>query len=281
MIYQESDAPILAVENLSVEYDGKKIIHKINFEEKDVTRPDRIQGQTICFVGRSGRGKSTLFRSLAGLEKPTTGRILLSDLKNHQGEGHPPFKEVEEGDVGFVNQNYMLFRHKTIYQAMEFAMRKQDKSKSEKDEIIMTHLTEWGLENVKNQYPNELSGGQRQRTAILEQVLSSTNYIILDEPFSGLDVGNIQNVKNAFNLINRTHELNTIIFCTHDIELAASLADTLYILGYPTLENGELNNIGTIIKKYDLKTLGLAWKNDLSQAHYDLIDLIKNDILKS
>lgn len=281
MNYQESDASILAVENLSVEYDGKKIIQNINFEERDVIRADRIQGQTIAFVGRSGRGKSTLFRSLAGLEKPTSGRILLSDIRNHSGEGHPPFKEVEEGDVGFVNQNYMLFRHKTIYQAMQFAMRKIDKSTSEKDEIIMTHLKDWGLENVKDQYPNELSGGQRQRTAILEQVLSSTNYIILDEPFSGLDVGNIQNVKNAFGLINQTHELNTIIFCTHDIELAVSMADSLYVLGYPTLENGHLENIGTIIKKYDLKEIGLAWQGNFTSDHQELVEKVKVDILGS
>ena len=281
MNYRESEASILAVENLSVEYDGKKIIQNINFEERDVLREGRIQGQTIAFVGRSGRGKSTLFRSLAGLEKPTAGRILLSDIRNHKGEGHPPFKEVEEGDVGFVNQNYMLFRHKTIYQAMQFAMRKSDKPSAEKEQIIMTHLKDWGLENVKNQYPNELSGGQRQRTAILEQVLSSTNYIILDEPFSGLDVGNIQNVKNAFRLINATHELNTILFCTHDIELAVSMADSVYVIGYPTLENGNLEIVGTIIKKYDLKEKGLAWHDHYSREHQELVDKIKVDILRS
>jgi len=281
MSYYESDASILAVENLSVQYDGKKIIQNINFEERDVIRSGRIQGQTIAFVGRSGRGKSTLFRSLAGLERPTSGRILISDIKKQSGTEHPPFKEVEEGDVGFVNQNYMLFRHKTIYQAMEFAMRKIDKPSAEKQTIITTHLKDWGLEDVKNQYPNELSGGQRQRTAILEQVLSSTNYIILDEPFSGLDVGNIQNVKSAFKLINRTHELNTIIFCTHDIELAVSMADSIYVIGYPTMENGRLETIGTLIRKYDLKSKGLAWRDDYSSEHHDLVEKIKVDILNS
>jgi len=281
MSYNESNEAILAVENLSVEYDGKKIIQNINLVEKDVLRPGVIQGQTLAFVGRSGRGKSTFFRSLAGLEKPTTGQIMLSDLSKEPPDGYPPMKAVEEGDVGFVDQSYTLFRHKTIYQAMEFAMRKVDKTKEEKKKIINTHLRDWGLEQVKNQYPNELSGGQRQRTAILEQVLSSTNYIILDEPFSGLDVGNIQNVINAFKLINETHELNTIIFCTHDIELAVQLADAVYVIGYPTLPSGELEMVGTIVEKFDLKEKGLAWQDTLTPEHIAAVEEVKRSILNS
>jgi len=281
MSYYETDESILIVENLSVAYDGKPIIENINFDEKDVVRPGLIQGQTIGFVGRSGRGKSTLFRSLAGLEKPSSGKILISNFGEKENESKFLYNEVKEGDVGFVSQNYILFRHKTILQAMEFAMRKQKMSDKEKQEIILKNLKEWGLEEVKNQYPNELSGGQRQRTAILEQVLSSTNYIILDEPFSGLDIGNIQNVKNAFKLINSTHELNTIIFCTHDIELAVSLADSLYVLGYPTLENGYLKTVGTLIKKYDIKKLGLSWQDEFTSAHQDLAEEVKQTILNS
>ena len=281
MNYNESAEAILSVENLSVEYDGKKIIQNINITEKDVLRPGIIQGQTLAFVGRSGRGKSTFFRSLAGLETPTSGRVLLSDLSKEPADGYPSLKEVEEGDVGFVDQSYTLFRHKTIYQAMEFAMRKVEKSKAEKKKIIDTHLKDWGLEQVKNQYPNELSGGQRQRTAILEQVLSSTNYIILDEPFSGLDVGNIQNVINAFKLINETHELNTIIFCTHDIELAVQLADTVYVIGYPTLDNGNLEMVGTIVEKFDLKECGVAWHNSFTEKHIEIVEEVKKAILNS
>ncbi len=281
MDYYESTLPILAVENLSVSYDGKTIIQNINFEEKDVVRPNCIQGQTIGFVGRSGRGKSTLFRCLAGLQQPTEGSIHISDIAAQKGNEEPPLKAVAEGDVGFVSQNYVLFRHKTIYQAMQFAMRKIDLPKEEKRKKILEHLKRWGLEHVKDQYPNELSGGQRQRTAILEQILSSTNYIILDEPFSGLDVGNIQNVISAFNLINQSHELNTIIFCTHDIELAVALADTIYVIGYPRNEDGKLEKIGTIVNKYDLKAMGLAWQSKLTEAHHQLIENVKKAILAS
>lgn len=281
MSQYEHAETILSVENVGVAYDGKQIIQNVNLTELDVLRPGTVQGQTIAFVGRSGRGKSTLFRSLAGLEVPTEGSIRISDLKAQEGNSHPPLREVSEGDVGFVSQNYVLFRHKTIEQAMFFAMRKQDKAKTEKQKIIDQHLKDWGLYAVRDQYPNELSGGQRQRTAILEQVLSSTNYIILDEPFSGLDVGNIQNVINAFKLINASHELATIIFCTHDIELAVELADSLYVIGYPALDGGKLQPVGTIVRHFDLKSKGLAWTDHFSREHQALVEEVKEAILNS
>ena len=189
---------------------------------------------------------------------------------------------VREGDVGFVSQNYVLFRHKTILQAMHFAMRKrEDLTETEKEQTIERHLKDWGLYQVKDQYPNELSGGQRQRTAILEQVLSSTNYIIMDEPFSGLDVGNIQNVINAFRLINLSHELATIIFCTHDIELAVQLADSLYVIGYPKRPDGTMDPVGTLVNHFDMKERGVAWSDRLSREHQVLVEEVKQAILDS
>ena len=279
-VYEQRDT-ILHVEDLSIVYGTKTIISNIRFEEKNVVRPNLAQGQTIAFVGRSGRGKSTLFRALTGLEEPTTGTILIPDYSKPIVDGKQPAKKVKEGDVGFVNQKYTLFRHKTIYQALQFSLRNSNASVAEKDEKIMHYLKDWGLENCRNQYPNELSGGQRQRTAILEQLLSSGYYMVLDEPFSGLDVGNIENVKKSFSLINESHELNTIIFSTHDIELAVELADSLYVLGYSKNTDGSLNSVGTILKHYDLKSTGLAWHKGLTPQHIDLVNEIKDTMLKS
>jgi polar amino acid transport system ATP-binding protein len=185
-------------------------------------------------------------------------------------------KKVKEGDVGFVDQKYTLFRHKTIYDALYFSLRKTDISAEEKQQKIMTYLKDWGLEKCKDQYPNELSGGQRQRTAILEQLLNSSNYLVLDEPFSGLDVGNIQNVKDAIRLIDQTGDLNTVLFSTHDIELAVELADAIYVIGYPSNET-----VGTVVKYFDLKEMGIGWKQEFSEAHRDLCNDIKEVMLNS
>jgi ABC-type nitrate/sulfonate/bicarbonate transport system ATPase subunit len=232
-------------------------------------------------VGRSGRGKSTLFRALTGLVKPSTGRVLIPDYSKEPTNGTQPAKTVEEGDVGFVDQRYTLFRHKTVYDALMYALRNSPATKQEKEEKVMTYLKEWGLEKMKLQYPNELSGGQRQRVAIMEQLLSSGHYMVLDEPFSGLDVGNIQNALKSFDLIECAHELNTIIFSTHDIELAAELADSIYVIGYPKNEDGTHESIGTVVKHFDLKQLGIAWKSEFTPQHLELVKEIKSVMLDS
>lgn len=267
---------ILYVDNLSVAYDDKVVIKDITFEEKNVIRDSKTTGQTIAVVGRSGRGKSTLFKALTGLIKPTSGRILISDTTSSEKNAA---LEVKEGDVGFVDQKYTLFRNKTIHQSLLFALRKKQISVSDKNELIKQHLITWGLEKFKNQYPCELSGGQKQRTAIIEQIFSSGHYMVLDEPFSGLDVGNIENVKEAFQLITNEHDLNTIIFSTHDIELAVELADSIYVIGYPTI-NGQKADYGTIVMHVDMKKLGLSW-NKFDAAHLVVVKEIKEAMLQS
>lgn len=143
----------------------------------------------------------------------------------------------------------------------------------------MKYLQQWGLEKAKDQYPCELSGGQRQRTAIIEQILCSGHYMVLDEPFSGLDVGNIEDVKKAFNLITSLHEFNTIIYSTHDIELAVELADSIYVIGYPTI-NGTIADYGTIVKNVDMKERKLAWK-EFGAEHLEVVKEIKAAMLAS
>lgn len=249
---------LLYVENLSVAYDNNIIIKDINIVEKDVVREDSdCTGQVLAFVGRSGRGKSTFFKALTGLVPSTSGKILIKDFENPEPN---TAKTVNEGDIGFVDQKYTLFRHKTVSEALRFSLRKSTLSNGEKENKIKIYLKEWGLENCSDKYPNELSGGQRQRTAIIEQLFSSDQFIVLDEPFSGLDVGNIEEVKKAFELLGNTSEFNTVIFSTHDIELALELAQVIYVIGYPTIE-GKKQNYGTIVAKYDLREMGLAWRD--------------------
>lgn len=266
---------LLYVENLSVVYGDKTIIKDINFSEKDVVREGHVTGQVIAVVGRSGTGKSTLFRALTGLVKPTTGKVLIADTNT--GEENDA-KEVHEGDIGFVDQKYTLFRNKTVYQALMFALRNKEMSKDEKHEQIMTYLNDWGLVLAKDQYPSELSGGQRQRTAIIEQIFCSGHYMILDEPFSGLDVGNIQDVKDAFRLITSSHEFNTIIYSTHDIELAVELADSIYVVGYPEVD-GKRMPYGSIVKHFDMKALELAWK-EFGLGHLEVVKQVKAVMLQ-
>jgi ABC-type sulfate/molybdate transport systems ATPase subunit len=264
------EGTVLLASNLSVEVDGKKIIENIDFEEKNVIRENATQGQMIAFVGRSGRGKSTLFKALTGLRKPSTGSVLIPSDE----AGKP--KEVQEGDVGFVDQKYTLFRHLSLYDQLVFAAKKGNTPVAEIPDKVNDLLKNWGLEKSKDQYPNQCSGGQRQRAAILSQMLSSGYFMVLDEPFSGLDVGNVEDVKAMLRQINASNELNTVIFSTHDIELAVELADKIYVIGYKDLSH----QVGTIVKSFCLKEMGLAWQ-PFGQKHLDLVKDVKDAILRS
>lgn len=262
---------LIYVEDLSVSYDGGEtfVIKDFNMVEKDVIIEGQNTGQVIAILGRSGRGKSTLFKVMTGLLKPTGGRVLISD-------GNGGAKTVSEGNVGFVDQKYTLFRHKTVFNILKYALRKSDLSSDEKDKLIEEYLTNWGLIKQRDQYPCELSGGQKQRTAIIEQILSSGKYIVFDEPASGLDVGNIEKLKKSFYMIGANDDLNTIIFSTHDINLAVELADSIYVIGHPNSESQHSTNVA----HYDLKEMGLAWR-PFGEKHLELVEEIKDVMLKS
>jgi len=270
MSYQEKDT-IIHLDNVELGYGNgseyKCVLKNVNLTEKDVIREGHVTGQVIAVVGRSGRGKSTLFKALAGLVKPKEGNVLITELDSVDSTDA---KHVQEGDVGFVDQRYTLFRHKTVEQTFLYAMRKLKVSKEEKLETIEKYLTTWGLEHQRKQYPCELSGGQRQRTAIIEQILSSGHFMVLDEPISGLDLINIDDVKRTFQKIQNEHELNTIIFSTHDINFAVEMADSIYVVGHPQ----GVTDYSTIVKHYDLKKLGLAWSK-FGVDHLNLVEDIK------
>lgn len=265
MSYKELDT-ILYIDNVELRYGDNVILKDINLIEKDVYREGHTTGQIIAIVGASGRGKSTLFKALTGLKKPSIGRIMISDPETENSAGA---KLVEEGDVGFVDQKYTLFRHKTVEQILMYALRKSKLSKQDKLSKINSYLTQWGLINQAKQYPNELSGGQRQRVAILNQVLSSHQFMILDEPTSGLDIVGIENVKKSFRLIQEANELNTIIFSSHLIEFAVEMADMVYVIGHPKGQT-----YSTIIQKFDLKQLGLAW-TPYGEGHQRVVNEVK------
>lgn len=271
--YKELDT-ILYIKDLCVGYGDKLILKDVNIIEKNIVREGhKSTGQIIAFLGRSGRGKSTLFKALTGLLKPISGQMLMSDLRTNEKDDAKP---ISEGDIGFVDQKYTLFRHKTITQICHYAMRKFKMSKEEKNIVINKYLNDWGLSEHKDKYSCELSGGQRQRTAIIEQMLAAKHFMILDEPFSGLDVGNIEKVRASFDKISDDNEYNTIIFSTHDIKLAVELADSIYVIGFPEGKT----DYSTVLRHFDLKALGLAW-TEYSDTHRVVFNEIKELLLRS
>jgi len=219
------------------------------------------QGQIIGFLGPSGIGKTKFFEMLSGIipvnEKNALGKISI-------GQNLEP---VKIGKIGVIQQNYPLFEHRTIYGNLDIAATVKYPIKKDRLERINDVLKRLDLEKKRNSYPLELSGGQRQRAAIAQQILCSNNFLLMDEPFSGLDPVAIKKVSNLIIEVANMNELNTIIIVSHDILSTAAISDTLWVMGRDRNEKGEVIPGAKIKYEYDLIERGLAWRPNIEATH--------------
>ena len=257
---------ILSVEGVGITYD-RPILRDVTFQINNLSRPGVHQGQVVSLIGRSGIGKTQLFKIIAGMLKPTTGTVRIGvDL-------HP----VQAGEVGIVPQNYLLFRHRTVMQNLAIAMERSEKklSTAAQGDIIQANAEHFQLTEHLTKYPAQLSGGQRQRVSILQQVLTGTKTILFDEPFSGLDVLMIDKVIELLVKVSLLDEHNTLIIVSHDVENAMAISDTVFILAAQQGKPG-----ATLTETLDLVGMGLAWEKDIKQnARFrELTEQIKHKI---
>src|SRR6267154_4300196 len=212
---------LLKIENVSLEYDGRPILTNVSAEIKDILRPDCTQGQVVGFLGPSGIGKTQLFRIIAGLNHPTSGQVLVNST----------LTPVKAGMVGVVAQNYPLFENRTIFSNLLLAANQMEQRHEAAHEKVLKYLKRLDMLDQSQLYPAQISGGQRQRVAIAQQLLCSEHFLLMDEPFSGLDVVMEAKVCELINEIACLDELNTIIVVTHDVPAAATVADPLWLMG--------------------------------------------------
>ena len=204
---------ILEIEGLSKSYDGKKnALNDCNFSLE--------KGEIYAIVGESGSGKTTLLRLIAGLERPTDGCIKINgQLVSSDSQITPPQKR----QIGMVFQDYALFPHMTVAQNIGFGL------KNPKNNEIHDLLNLIKMNSYAESYPSELSGGQEQRVAIARTLALKPTLLLLDEPFSNLDVGLKSDLRKEIQSIAK--ELNTsLIFITHDLYDAIEIADKIIFL---------------------------------------------------
>jgi len=243
---------ILKVDNVSLKLGDNQILRDCNVEIKDVVRPGHTTGQIIGFLAPSGMGKTKFFECLAGIRQPDTGQVLV-------GEDQKP---TRIGRVGVVQQNYPMFMHKTVMANMKAAARGHA-NRGERDDRINDVLTKFGLADRKKYYPAMLSGGQKQRAAIAQQILCANNFLLMDEPFSGLDINMIHEVSSLIQEVAHMHELNTIIIVSHDINSTVAISDTIWIMGRDRDKNNNIIPGAKIKHKFNLMERGLAWRDDV------------------
>jgi polar amino acid transport system ATP-binding protein/sulfate transport system ATP-binding protein len=244
---------LLKIENVCLEYDGRPVLKNVNGEVRDIIVPGKVKGQVVGFLGPSGCGKTTLFRIIAGLLAPTSGRVTVNGFD----------RPVRAGEVGVVAQSYPLFEHRSILGNLLLGARQKEKDPSNARDRVMTLLQEFGLEDKYNLYPSQLSGGQRQRCAIIQQILCSEHFLLMDEPFSGLDLLMLEKTCELITKVADMDDLNTIIVVTHDVTAACSVADHLWLMGRDTDAAGNKVPGSRIVKEYNLIERDLCWQPDI------------------
>jgi iron(III) transport system ATP-binding protein len=180
------------------------------------------KGEIIALVGESGSGKTTLTRIISGLETQEQGGI---ELNGVMVANDRLFVPPEDRNIGMVFQDYALFPHLTVAQNISYGIS-QNKNKIQRIEQV-TGLV--GLQTFKKRYPHQLSGGQQQRVALARALVLNPSLLILDEPFSNLDVILKMQLRNeVYNILKQTK--TTTIFVTHDMKDAIAIADKIVVL---------------------------------------------------
>lgn len=206
-----------------------KVINAINLSIK--------RGEIIALVGESGSGKTTLTRIISGLEIQEEGSIELNGITVANDSVFIP---PEERNIGMVFQDYALFPHLTVFENIGYGVSKNE----DKIKRIQYVLELVGLQEFKKRYPHQLSGGQQQRVALARALALKPNLLILDEPFSNLDVILKMQLRDEIHSILKQTNTTTI-FVTHDMKDAIAIADKIVVL-----KEGEIVQYGTAKKLY-------------------------------
>ncbi len=195
------------------------------------------KGKLVALLGPSGSGKTTLLRMIAGLENPNSGDIFVDGKRVND-------IPASKRGIGFVFQNYALFRYMTVFDNVAFGLELQKMPKKQIKERVKELLELTGLSGMEKRYPNQLSGGQRQRVAFARALAPNPQVLLLDEPFAAIDAKVRTELRSW--LKEMVEKLGiTSIFVTHDQDEAVEVADEIIITNHGTIEQ-----MGTPVEIY-------------------------------
>lgn len=220
----------LKVEGITKKYGSFTALNNINISIDE--------GEFVCLLGPSGCGKTTLLRILAGLEKPSEGKVYIRgvDATNF----HPAKR-----NYGIVFQSYALFPNMTVKDNIAFGLKNKKMKKAEIEEKVIKSLEQVNLSEQINKYPSQLSGGQQQRIALARALVLSPDYLLLDEPLSALDAKVRLKVRKEIRQLQQSLGITTIMV-THDQEEALTMADKIIVMN-----NACVRQQGTPIEVYE------------------------------
>ncbi|WP_456419479.1 ABC transporter ATP-binding protein [Methanocaldococcus infernus] len=251
---------------------SKLIIENVSkvfkLEDKEVKALDNInleikENEFFTVMGPSGCGKTTLLRIIAGLEKPSSGKVLL-DGKEVKGPG---------ADRGVVFQQYTLMPWRTVLKNVTFGLELKGLPKEEREKIAKKFIELVGLKGFENAYPHQLSGGMQQRVAIARTLANNPEIVLMDEPFAALDAQTRAILQNELLKIWEKDK-KTVFFVTHSIDEAIYLSDRVAIM---TARPGRIKEIVEI----DLERP--RDKNSVEFLKYrkKIVEILKEEVLKT
>ncbi|MBO8424627.1 MAG: ABC transporter ATP-binding protein [Firmicutes bacterium] len=202
---------LLEVKGVTQAYDGVTIIEDVNFSVE--------RGETVCLIGASGVGKTTLFQVLSGLIAPASGVVLLNG-ENVVGKA---------GKASYMLQKDLLLPFKTIIDNVSLPYRVSGMPKKKAREKVAPYFTQFGLQGTEKKYPGQLSGGMRQRAAFMRTYFFGHELMLLDEPFSALDEMTREDMYAWYMKIAAELDLSTL-FISHNLEEALTLSDRILVM---------------------------------------------------
>lgn len=237
IIPEKENKPLISIKNV-------RKIYKMG-EEKimalDDISLDIYKGEIVCFLGKSGSGKSTFLNMVAGLEKPTKGSIIIGGVPLHK-LNEDQVTLFRQKNIGFIFQAYNLLPMLTTFENVVYPLLLRGMAKKERDERAKKAISEVGLEGYENRKPSQMSGGQQQRVGIARALVVNPKIIFADEPTGNLDTKTTNSVMNII-LEKVRSNAQTLIIVTHDNSIA-EYADKVV-----TIQDGNILKVEERINK--------------------------------
>ncbi|RTF35745.1 ATP-binding cassette domain-containing protein [Serratia marcescens] len=199
----------LSVENLHLTYGDNPVLKGVSMDLK--------RGEVVSLLGPSGSGKTTLLRAVAGLEKPSQGRIVIGNNAVYNGSARSEIP-AEERNLGLVFQSYALWPHKTVFENVAYPLKLRKIASAEITQRVQAVLEQLGLGHLAKRHPHQLSGGQQQRVSIARSLINGGEIILADEPTGALDTQSGQEVLAILSELNQRG--HTVVIVTHDMKVA-------------------------------------------------------------
>ena len=207
---------ILRTENLVKKYKNRTVAKNVSIEVK--------QGEIVGLLGPNGAGKTTSFYMIVGMIKPNSGKIFLDDK---QITDEPMYKRAQLG-IGYLAQEASVFRKLSVEDNLRAVLEMTNLSKEEQKDKVESLLDEFSLQKIRKNLGDVLSGGERRRTEIARCLAVSPHFILLDEPFAGVDPIAVEDIQG---IVARLKEKNIGILITdHNVHETLSITDRAYLL---------------------------------------------------